>query len=193
MHRGDDKESLRGRAGSDGLPAADGAPAADRSSLGQDFVLPDPAATDAFGAALAEALPRDESLVVTLEGELGAGKTALVRAVLRALGHGGPVKSPSYALVELYKVSRMCLYHLDFYRFSEPSEFQDAGLAEVFHERALFFVEWPRNAHGLLPAADLAITIEYRPDEEGGGRRLGVRACSARGATCLRRLNFPFP
>jgi tRNA threonylcarbamoyl adenosine modification protein YjeE len=73
-------------------------------------------------------------MVVWLDGDLGAGKTTLVRAVLRAFGHAGPVKSPTYTLVEVYVVSSIYLYHFDFYRFNEAEEFEDAGLGEYFRD-----------------------------------------------------------
>jgi tRNA threonylcarbamoyladenosine biosynthesis protein TsaE len=149
--------------------------------------LPDAAATDAFGERLARALA--PGLVITLEGELGAGKTSLVRAMLRALGHRGPVKSPTYALVELYNFSSLCFYHFDFYRFSEPEEFIDAGLADYFRDDAVCCVEWPDKAAGLLPAPDLAVRFTVEPATHGGGRTIAVEACSTRGEACLARLN----
>jgi tRNA threonylcarbamoyladenosine biosynthesis protein TsaE len=145
--------------------------------------LPDPAATDAFGARLAAALA--PGLSIHLEGELGAGKTALVRAMLRALGHRGPVKSPTYTLVELYKFSSLCFYHFDFYRFSDPEEFIDAGLGEYFRDDAVCCVEWPDKAAGVLPPPDLVVRLRVEP---AGGRSAVVEAASARGEACLDRL-----
>jgi tRNA threonylcarbamoyladenosine biosynthesis protein TsaE len=149
------------------------------------FHLPDPAATDALGAALAATLA--PGLVITLEGDLGAGKTSLVRAMLRALGHSGPVKSPTYALVELYKLSSLCLYHFDFYRFNDPEEFLDAGLAEYFSEDAVCCVEWPDKAAGVLPPVDLVVAFVIH----GGVRDVFLQARSTRGETCLSRLTCP--
>lgn len=149
------------------------------------FHLPDPAATDTLGAALASALA--PGLVITLEGDLGAGKTSLVRAMLRALGHTGPVKSPTYALVELYKLSSLCFYHFDFYRFNDPEEFLDAGLAEYFHDDAVCCVEWPDKAQGVLPAPDLVLRFVIK----SGVRDIFLQAQGARGAACLNRLSCP--
>jgi tRNA threonylcarbamoyladenosine biosynthesis protein TsaE len=87
-------------------------------------------ATGQFGQQLAPLL--SPGMVVWLDGDLGAGKTTLVRALLRALGHTGPVKSPTYTLVEIYVISRIYWYHFDFYRFNFPEEFLDAGLWRVF-------------------------------------------------------------
>lgn len=141
--------------------------------------LPTPAATDLFGADLAACLA--PGLVIWLDGELGAGKTALVRAVLRALGHVGPVKSPTYTLVELYKLSSLYCYHFDFYRFNEPGEFQDAGLGEYFDGAAVCFVEWPDKAAGYVPDADLRIRLTHA----GAARDAALVAGSAQGAACL--------
>ena len=149
--------------------------------------LPTPAATDALGEQLAAALR--PGLVITLEGTLGAGKTALVRAMLRQLGHIGPVKSPTYALVELYKFSSLCLYHFDFYRFSDPEEFLDAGLAEYFREDAVCCVEWPDKAAGVLPPPDLVVQL----DVVGAGRHVRIQALSAVGQICLNRLHHVLP
>ena len=122
------------------------------------FPLPDENATLALGAALAPRLA--PGMLVTLRGELGAGKTTLVRGLLRALGHAGRVKSPTYALVEVYEVSRLNLYHFDFYRFHDPSEWIDAGFRDIFNGRNACLVEWPERAAGQLPPADLEILLE---------------------------------
>lgn len=149
------------------------------------FHLPDPAATDRLGGALAAAL--QPGLVIALYGELGAGKTALVRAMLRALGHLGPVKSPTYALVELYNLSSLCLYHFDFYRFNDPEEFFYAGLGEYFRDDSVCCVEWPDKAAGVLPPIDLAVSFRV----DGDGRDVFLQARSARGEACLNRLSCP--
>ena len=124
------------------------------------LTLPDETATLALGAALAPHV--EPGLVVTLRGELGAGKTTLVRGLLRALGHAGRVKSPTYALVEVYEVSRLSLYHFDFYRFHDPSEWIDAGFRDVFNGRNICLIEWPERAGGQLPPADLDIALETK-------------------------------
>lgn len=151
------------------------------------LTLPTPAATDALGAALADCL--QPGTLVRLDGDLGAGKTALVRAALRRLGHTGPVKSPTYALVELYKTSRLCLYHFDFYRFSDPEEFVDAGLAEYFRDDVVCCVEWPEKAGDHLPPADLAVRLAV----DGAGRRARIDADGERGRACLACLSTHLP
>jgi tRNA threonylcarbamoyladenosine biosynthesis protein TsaE len=119
--------------------------------------LPDESATLALGAALAPLVV--PGLVVTLSGELGAGKTTLARGLLRALGHAGPVKSPTYALVEVYEVLRLNLYHFDFYRFQDPREWIEAGFRDVFNGQNVCLIEWPERASGFLPPVDLEIAL----------------------------------
>jgi len=137
--------------------------------------LPDEAATLALGAALGPCL--EPGSVVFLQGELGAGKTTLVRGLLRGLGFEGRVKSPTYALVELYEVSRLKFHHFDFYRFRDPREWIDAGFRESFDGRIVSLVEWPEKAAGLLPAADLVITLT----SSNSGRSASWQPSSPRG------------
>ncbi|MBU0752062.1 MAG: tRNA (adenosine(37)-N6)-threonylcarbamoyltransferase complex ATPase subunit type 1 TsaE [Gammaproteobacteria bacterium] len=152
----------------------------------------DESATLALGAALAQVV--EPGLVVWLDGDLGTGKTTLVRGLLRALGDTGPVKSPTYTLVEVHPVSGLNLYHFDLYRFNQPEEYLDAGLDEYFDGQGICVVEWPDRAAPYLPAADVAFTLEHA----GTGRRVSIMAHGARGEQCLGRLknsltNFPFP
>lgn len=116
-----------------------------------------PQATEALGAQLAAVLP--ENCRIDLTGELGAGKTTLVRGLLRALGHTGTVRSPTYTLIEPYQVADRRLYHLDLYRLSDPGELEYIGLRDLLHEPAVLLVEWPERGAGVLPAPDLAITL----------------------------------
>ena len=150
--------------------------------------LPDEAATLAFGQALGPLL--EPGMVVWLDGDLGAGKTTLVRALLRGLGHVGPVKSPTYTLVEVYVVSSLYLYHFDFYRFSEPEEFDDAGLGEYFRDDTVCLVEWPEKAAGYVPPADLTIVFRFSDGLPEAGRELECVADSEVGRRCLSKLKF---
>ena len=149
--------------------------------------LADEAATTDFARKLAVCL--HPGMVVYLKGDLGAGKTTLVRALLRALGHKGPVKSPTYALVEVYVVSSLYWYHFDFYRFNHPEEFVDAGLGEYFRNDSVCLVEWPDKAAGFVPAADLVIALGFEQSVDGSdageGRRIQLCARSAGGEQCL--------
>ena len=152
-----------------------------------ELELPDEAATLALGAALASAL--EPGLAVHLRGDLGAGKTTLVRGVLRALGHAGPVKSPTYTLVELYEISRLSLHHFDFYRFHDPREWSDAGFRESFNGRNVSLIEWPEKAGGLLPPPDVEIALA----SSGDGRSASLRARSEPGRRCLVNLASRLP
>jgi tRNA threonylcarbamoyladenosine biosynthesis protein TsaE len=148
----------------------------------REWRLADVTATERLGARLADAIR--PGLVIYLEGDLGAGKTTLVRALLRRLGYAGPVKSPTYSLVEVYVISRLYLYHFDFYRFLSPEEFVDAGLDEYFREDSVCLVEWPQKAAAYVPPADLRLALSHR----AVGRHCVPVACSEEGKACLKRL-----
>ena len=141
--------------------------------------LSDEAATLLFGAKLAKALT--PGLAIYLDGDLGAGKTTLVRGVLRGLGYAGKVKSPTYTLVELYTVSSLYLYHFDFYRFADPSEWVDAGFREHFNPDTVCFVEWPEKAGEYLPLPDVRIALSVVDI----GRSLHLKAETEAGKKCL--------
>lgn len=153
--------------------------------------MPDEAATLALGRELAPLLV--SGMVVWLEGELGAGKTTLARALLRGLGHTGSVKSPTYTLVEVYVVSSIYWYHFDFYRFNEPEEFDDAGLGEYFREDAICLVEWPAKAAGHVPSADLALAFRFADKSAEDGRVVDLLARTEAGQQCLTSLKNRWP
>jgi tRNA threonylcarbamoyladenosine biosynthesis protein TsaE len=146
----------------------------------------DVAATEAAGARLAGALR--PGIVITLSGDLGAGKTTLVRGCLRALGWTGPVKSPSYTLVEDYTFSSLYFYHFDFYRFADPIEWETAGLAECFRDDAACVVEWPERVCGLLPLPDLALVLTHPADASAPGRELALASYTESGDRCVRAI-----
>ena len=124
-------------------------------------------------------------MVVWLEGDLGAGKTTLVRGLLRAAGDSGPVKSPTYTLVEVHVVSGLNFYHFDFYRFNQAEEYFDAGLDEYFSGSGICLVEWPDKAAPYLPPADMRIELRVAPGENAEGRTVRITAASDKGRTCL--------
>jgi tRNA threonylcarbamoyladenosine biosynthesis protein TsaE len=155
--------------------------------------LPDDAATHSVGEKLAKLA--QAPLRIYLSGPLGAGKTALVRAFLRTLGVQGAIKSPSYALVEPYNFSNYSVYHFDFYRFFDQNEWEESGFRDYFEENAICLVEWPEKAGGLLPDADLEISLSYQlepgpqANPESTGRRIEVSALSVKGQTLVEQLN----
>ncbi|MFM0501284.1 tRNA (adenosine(37)-N6)-threonylcarbamoyltransferase complex ATPase subunit type 1 TsaE [Paraburkholderia caffeinilytica] len=185
--------------------------------LERSFALADEAATHAFGERFAQAIEsvRESNqnpvhnaqqtakqhtphaagsqafhgLQVQLVGDLGAGKTTLVRATLRGLGHTGRVRSPTYTLVEPYVLERpageLTLYHFDLYRFTDPAEWADAGFREYFDSGAICLVEWPQRAGRLLGVPDLVFSLDL--DSGGEGRVLVARAYSESGKACLER------
>ena len=137
-------------------------------------------ATIRLGTEMAAALPR--GAVVFLEGELGAGKTTLARGVLRGLGHGGAVKSPTYTLVEPYRLGDLTVYHFDLYRLGDPEELEFMGIRDYFGNGAVSLVEWPARGEGHLPAPDLVVSMSVTP---GGGRHLRFEAGTRQGVQCL--------
>ncbi len=148
-----------------------------------ELFWPDEAATLAAAARLALSTHLPGALVL-LRGDLGAGKTTLVRGLLRALGVQGRIKSPSYAVLETYALPRLDVHHFDFYRFGDPREWEDAGFRELLSGPGLKLVEWPEQAPSLVQAADLQISLI--PD--GDGRRAELQALSPHGARLLEAL-----
>lgn len=139
----------------------------------------------AFGARLARALlaaPADQSWLVTLSGDLGAGKTTLVGGLLVELGHAGPVRSPTYTLIEPYRLQGRDIAHCDLYRLRHPDELDDLGLRDLQGAGSVLLVEWPEKAQGRLGAADVALTLDYAGPE---ARKLVVEARSPAGRALL--------
>lgn len=138
-----------------------------RVVLGMQISLVDENATAAFGARLARLLAASALplIVVYLHGDLGAGKTTLVRSVLRGFGHKGSVKSPTYTLVEEYEVVDKKIYHFDLYRLADPEELEFMGMRDFLNpdleqlDGVVCFVEWPEKGQGLLPKADIDLSL----------------------------------
>ena len=145
--------------------------------------------TAEFARRLA-ANPAVRNAFIELQGDLGAGKTTLVRHLLRALGVTGRIKSPTYAVVEPYEVHAtppetrpLAIWHFDFYRFSDPREWEEAGFRDLFASPGLKVAEWPEKAAGVLPVADLVIYIESQLDES---RRVHCAAHTTAGQVLLK-------
>jgi tRNA threonylcarbamoyladenosine biosynthesis protein TsaE len=137
--------------------------------------------TQAFARTLA-AQPLLANAFLTLHGDLGAGKTTLVRHLLRALGVQGRIKSPTYAVVEPHEAPGLAIWHFDFYRFDDPREWEDAGFRDIFASPGLKLAEWPERAAALTPSADLAIHIEAIDDTE---RKVTLHAPTPLGRSLL--------
>ncbi|MEY8197868.1 MAG: tRNA (adenosine(37)-N6)-threonylcarbamoyltransferase complex ATPase subunit type 1 TsaE [Colwellia sp.] len=150
--------------------------------------LADEAATIAIGANLAKILlaeTQPQALVVYLHGDLGAGKTTLTRGFVRAMGHKGNVKSPTYTLVEPYELPPWQVYHFDLYRLGDPEELEYMGIRDYFNDNCCCFIEWPEKGTGLLANADIEITIAY----QGEQRIITLAAGSLRGERILQDLS----
>jgi len=147
--------------------------------------LADEAATIAAGEALGRAIQAADAaaagLVIYLQGDLGAGKTTLSRGILRAFGHTGAVKSPTYTLVETYTLSTLTLHHFDLYRLHDSEELEFMGIRDYFGANVLALVEWPQRGQGHFPAADLTLALT----ESGAGRELTIAAHTVTGDRLL--------
>ena len=133
-------------------------------------ILVDEAATEAFGQSLLDRIRAQigSSALVTLQGDLGAGKTPLVRGILRGLGFTGSVKSPTYTLLEPYTIDGLDLNHLDLYRLETAEELEFVGFEEILDGPGIKLFEWPQKGEGWLPNADVSVLIElyWPPDAE---------------------------
>lgn len=142
----------------------------------------------ALGAALR--IVTAGALVITIEGELGAGKTTLVGGVLDVLGVKGPIRSPTYTLIEPYEAAGLYLYHIDLYRLAGPEEVEPLALRDLLTASTVLLIEWPSRATDRLPGSDLHVTIEYAPEQDTAtpGRLLTLRAGSSAGDRLVERI-----
>ena len=160
------------------------------STIVKTLLWPDESATAGFAQQLAASLVQQQiglNACITLDGELGAGKTTFVRHLLQALGVTGRVKSPTYAVVEPYEVDTGHIWHFDFYRFKDPQEWEDAGFRDIFASEGLKLCEWPANANGMLPTPDIAMRISVDDQDQ---RQVTLESLNKSGAALLSRLEL---
>lgn len=137
----------------------------------QEFYIDNEADMVAFGERIGRSLrARAAFQCVFLNGDLGAGKTTLSRGILRAFGHQGAVKSPTYTLVEIYEFADRRLYHFDLYRLGDPEELEYMGIRDYFTEGSVCLMEWPERGQGVLPKPNVLIDIKV----EGAGRKIFI-------------------
>ena len=159
------------------------------------WLWPDETATRAFAQNLAQQVDLQNAFI-ELVGDLGAGKTTLVRHLLQALGVQGRIKSPTYAVVEPHEgqhpISRhaLSIWHFDFYRFNDPQEFEEAGFRDLFASTGLKIAEWPNQAQGMLPLADLQLSLSVNDQE---ARHVQGVACTLLGQDILNSLLAALP
>jgi len=160
------------------------------STIVKTLLLPNELATAGLAQQLAVSLIHHQiglNACITLDGELGVGKTTFVRHLLQALGVTGRVKSPTYAVVEPYEVGAGSIWHFDFYRFTDPQEWEDAGFRDIFASLGLKLCEWPTHAQGMLPMPDIAMHISVDNQDH---RHIVLKSHTALGSELLTRLEL---
>ena len=148
---------------------------------------------EVLGRAIGAAVDATEgTFIIALEGELGAGKTTLVGGILRSYGVTGPVRSPTYTLIEPYDTAGRSIYHLDLYRLTDPREVEPLGIRDLLAGSAVLLIEWPSRGAGAIPAPDLQIDIAY-PPVGTEGRQIRLTPQSPSGASAVRHIVAAIP
>lgn len=154
-------------------------------SISKTWYIDNEAEMVALGEQWGRVLAAGEgAATVFLSGDLGAGKTTLSRGILRAFGHTGAVKSPTYTLVEAYEFPARTVYHFDLYRLGDPEELEYMGIRDYFEARSICLIEWPARGAGVLPAPDWQIDVKV----EGPGRRIAISALTPTGQSLVQQL-----
>ena len=171
------------------LPATNAPASPPAGPVPERLTLPlaDLRATERLAGLLAGLL--EPGFILFLSGDLGAGKTTFTRALLRALGYPGRVKSPSFPLLESYDLSSFRLYHFDFYRLSSDRDWLDAGFDDFLGGTGVAIIEWPERAADSLPPPDLRLRLDFDPAHGDDARVARLQAGSPRGAACLKALD----
>ncbi|WP_317931385.1 tRNA (adenosine(37)-N6)-threonylcarbamoyltransferase complex ATPase subunit type 1 TsaE [Halioxenophilus sp. WMMB6] len=161
-----------------------------QTTTGVEIFLPDETATEQAGGLLAAAAQAvaQNSLVIYLTGDLGAGKTTFSRGFLRASGHTGSVKSPTYTLVEPYQQLPVPVYHFDLYRLADPEELEFIGIRDYLENRSILLIEWPDKGRGYLPKSDLSVNVSVCARRDQVGRLIELLAGSDLGATLVENI-----
>ncbi len=136
----------------------------------------------AYAAEMAHAV--QDGAIIFLHGPLGAGKTTFTRGFLRALGHKGKVKSPTFAMVEPYELNGHPIFHFDFYRLQKAEELEEIGIKEYFSPTSICLIEWPEKGFPLLPMPDVACFISFAES----GRQIKIEAKTARGEEIIKHI-----
>lgn len=139
-----------------------------------------------FARTLQETGNNKPGLVIHLQGDLGAGKTTFVRGLLTASGHSGAVRSPTYNIVQPYKINDQSIYHFDLYRINDPEELEELGIRDYFEVGNLCLLEWPEKGKGSLPAPDIIVSLSYVSE----GRRIQLTAWSEKGRIILDKMGY---
>ena len=143
--------------------------------------------TEAFGKELGSRITQlNTGIILWLEGDLGAGKTTLSRGVMRAFGHSGAVKSPTYTIVEPYQFGEQKLYHFDLYRLADPEELEYLGFRDYLDQDSCSLIEWPSRGQGYLPNPDMRVNLSVAAP----GRNVEVQALSPKGQQLLDQLQY---